>query len=59
MHSTYELYLEDQDGARRFEALTCANSGDLIAAVRRVLDQGGVRSVEVFQFGEHLFTVAA
>ncbi len=58
VHLTYELYLDD--GRRRsFEALTCASQTELMTAVRNLIEQRGLKSVEVCQFGEHLFTIGA
>ncbi|MFN3514939.1 MAG: hypothetical protein ACK41C_17970 [Phenylobacterium sp.] len=58
MHETYELYLLDSNGERRFEALTTLPN-QLVEGVRRVLDRSGARACEVHQFGRKLFTLEA
>jgi methionine synthase I (cobalamin-dependent) len=56
MHQTYELYFQDEDGDRRFEALTCTEP-QLLSTVQRRLAEEGAGSVEVRQFGTTLFTL--
>lgn len=58
-HQTYELYLHGEDGAPVFEALTCANEIELLAAVEDMLRRRGLSSIEVRRFGAHLYTVSA
>lgn len=58
-HMTYELYLEGEEGPPVFEALTCANDIELLAAVRQMIASRGLRAVAVHRFGVHLFTVSA
>jgi hypothetical protein len=57
---TYELYLRaaEQDEPR-FEALTSTSDGDAMAAVRQMIRERNLRSVEVRRLGTHLFTLAA
>ncbi|WP_041373603.1 hypothetical protein [Phenylobacterium zucineum] len=59
IHRTYELYLHGDDGPPRFEALTCGSEAELMTAVRRILTDRGVQSVDVREFGELLFTLTA
>ena len=53
---TYELYIDQGDGERQFEALTCLER-DLIPAVKRVLAERTARTAEVHRMGKHLFTL--
>jgi hypothetical protein len=56
MQQTYELYLQEADGSRRFLALTCP-AGELAREVQRVLAAASARSCDVHQFGRKLFTL--
>lgn len=55
---TFELYLDDGEHQPVFEAFTCPSQDDLVPAVRRMLDERGLKAVEVRQMGVPLFTVA-
>ena len=54
---TFELYLDDGEHDPVFEAYTCPSRDELVAALRRLLDERGLRSVEVREMGVPLFTV--
>lgn len=58
-YMTYELYLERDDGPPVFEAFTCADEVELLAAVKRLMAERGLKAVEVRRFGAHLFTLSA
>lgn len=56
LRSTYELYVCAPSGERVFEPLTCFDI-DLTSEVNRVLRERDAHSIEVHQFGRHLFTI--
>jgi hypothetical protein len=56
LRSTYELYVCTPSGERVFEPLTCFDA-ELTSEVNRVLDERAAESIEVHQFGRHLFTI--
>lgn len=56
LYYTYELYLDDEEGRRWFEALTCPEE-QIMAELQRVLKEREARSVEVHRLGALLFTV--
>ena len=56
LRSTYELYVSGAAGQRVFEPLTCFDT-DLTAQVNRLLHERNAQSIEVHQFGRHLFTM--
>lgn len=56
MPRTFELYLCDDAGGRRFEPLLCTQM-ELMHRAREVLLSSGSRAVEVWEAGEHLFTL--
>jgi len=58
MPQTYELYLEDDAGARRFETILCLTVADVLPRVREMIAQENLAAVEVRVGGQHLFTVA-
>jgi hypothetical protein len=55
---TYELYICDGTGERTFEALTCPRS-ELLRYAREALERHGAETVEIWEAGEHLLTLAA
>ncbi len=57
IYQTYELFLRGRDGKRSFEALTCAERGQLMPALRKLIKERQLSSVEVREFGFPLFTV--
>jgi hypothetical protein len=54
---TFELYLDDGEHEPVFEAYTCPSRDELVPTLRRLLDERGLRSVEVREMGVPLFTV--
>jgi hypothetical protein len=58
MPVTYELYLEDESGATRFETLLCRSLAELMPQVRALLAERNLAAVEVRLAGQSLFTVA-
>ena len=54
---TFELYLDDGENDPVFEAYTCPSREELVPTLRRLLDERGLRSVEVREMGVPLFTV--
>jgi hypothetical protein len=54
---TFELYVCDEAGERRFQPLLCERI-DVVQRAREVLTQQGAHSVEVWEAGEHLLTLA-
>lgn len=59
LHLTYELYLNDGDGAPVFEALTCADEIELLSMMRRMLDERRLRSIEAHRLGELVLALHA
>ena len=55
---TYELYLEEDKGRRRFEPLACETAKDVLPKVRLLLAEQDLSAVEVRLAGQHLFTLA-
>jgi hypothetical protein len=55
---TYELFLCDGTGERTFEALTCPHN-ELLRHAREALERHGADTVEIWEAGEHLLTLAA
>jgi hypothetical protein len=58
MQQTYELYLEDDSGERRFETMLCRTVADILPAVRKMIAERNLAAVEVCVAGQHLFTIA-
>ena len=58
MRQTYELYLEELSGERRFETILCRSVADLLPAVRELIVKRNLALVEIRIAGQHLFTVA-
>jgi hypothetical protein len=58
MRQTYELYLEDDEGERRFETILCRSVADVLPAVRQLIAERNLAAVEVRVAGQHLFTLA-
>ena len=58
MQQTYELYLEDESGARKFETLLCATVADVLPKVRALIVERDLAAVEVRVADQHLFTIA-
>jgi hypothetical protein len=58
MLQTYELYLEDDEGERRFDTLLCPTVAEILPRVRELIAQQNLASVEVRVGGQHLFTIA-
>lgn len=52
---TYELYLLDGEGGRRFEALTC-RPVDVSRRAQEVLSRDRSDTVEVWEAGKYLYT---
>lgn len=59
LHLTYELYLDTGDGQPVFEALTCADEVELLGAMRRMLAERNLVSIEAQRFGEPVLTLQA
>lgn len=59
VYETYELYLCDREGGRRFVAATTPSVDELMSRIREILKDERLEAVEVRQAGEHRFTVAA
>lgn len=59
LHLTYELYLDSGDGKPVFEALTCANEVELLSAMRRMLAERRLVSIEAHRLGERVMTLHA
>ena len=67
MRQTFELYLYDDEGRRRFEPLLCETVADVVPKVRELIEREALASVEVRLGGAdaaalgcsgvHLFTV--
>jgi hypothetical protein len=57
MRQTYELYLEDEAGERRFETILCRSIAEILPAVRKLIAERNLAAVEVRVAGKHLFTV--
>lgn len=55
---TYELYLHAGDETPVFEALTC-HEVELVGAMRRLIDERGLRAIEAHRMGEHVLTLHA
>lgn len=58
LHQTFELYLHRAGEAPVFEALTCADEVELMAAMRERLRDPDLVSVEAYRLGEHVTTLA-
>ena len=58
MVQTYELYIEDDAGERRFETLLCPTMAEVLPKVRAMIAERDLAAVEVRVAGQHLFTVA-
>ncbi len=58
MQQTYELYLENEAGERLFETILSRSVADIMPAVREMIAERNLVSVEVCQAGQPLFTVA-
>jgi hypothetical protein len=58
MVQTYELYLEDDAGDRRFETLLSPSVAEVLPKVRALIAERNLAAVEVCVAGQHLFTVA-
>jgi hypothetical protein len=58
LRQTYELYLHKGDEAPRFEALTCANEVELLAAMRRLIAERELQSIEAWRLGEQVMVLA-
>ncbi len=58
MRQTYELYLEDEDGERRFETLLSGTVAEVLPAVRQLIAERNLVAIEVRIAGQHLFTLA-
>ena len=56
MHHTFEAYLIDDDGHRRFEAITCPRQ-EIMRRAEELLRERGHREIEVCQQGERLFSL--
>ena len=54
---TFELYLDDGEHEPAFEAYTCPSREELVPTLRRLLEERGLRSVEVREMGVPLFTL--
>lgn len=59
MYQTYELYFHRDGEPPRFEPATCPSEAALITTARQGLAEHAAHSVEVWQFGAHLFTLTA
>ena len=58
MMQTYELYLEDEEGERRFDTLLCRSVAEILPKVRDMIAERNLAAVEVRVAGQHLFTIA-
>ena len=58
MMQTYELYLEDAEGKRRFDTLLCRSVTEILPKVRDIITELNLAAVEVRVGGQHLFTIA-
>jgi hypothetical protein len=58
MQQTFELYLEDESGERRFETLLCRSVADVLPRVRAMIAERNLAAVEVRVADQHLFTIA-
>ena len=56
-HLTFELYLTSDAGRPVFEAFTCRSRAELMPAVRRLIAERDLRSIDVREMGVPLFTV--
>ncbi len=54
---TYELYLHKDGGRPAFEALTCADEVELLGAMRRIIAERELRSVEAWRLGEQVMVL--
>ncbi|WP_374467881.1 hypothetical protein [Phenylobacterium sp.] len=60
LRQTYELYLHRDDGQPpQFEALTCADEVELLAAMRRKISDLSLQSIEAWRLGEQVMVLAA
>lgn len=58
LRHTYELYLHQGDEPPRFEALTCADEVELLAAMRRLIAERSLSAVEAWRLGEQVMVLA-
>ena len=58
MMQTYELYLEDEEGERRFDTILCRSLAEILPKVRELIAERNLASVEVRVAGQILFTIA-
>jgi hypothetical protein len=58
MMQTYELYLEDEEGERRFDTILCRSLAEILPRVRELIAERNLASVEVRVAGQILFTIA-
>jgi hypothetical protein len=58
MMQTYELYLEDEEGERRFDTILCRSLAEILPKVRELIAERNLASVEVRVAGQVLFTIA-
>lgn len=54
---TYQVYLTDRDGKRRFEPLLSASDAELLAALRKRLAAERLEEIRVEYQGRVLFTL--
>lgn len=54
---TYELYLIDRDGQRRFQALTSPEA-EMLRGAQSILDLSSADACEVHELGRHVVTLA-
>jgi hypothetical protein len=58
MLQTYELYLEDEEGERRFDTMLCPSVAEILPRVRELIAAQNLAFVEVHVAGKLLFTIA-
>ncbi len=54
---TFEFYLDDGSPVRVFQPFTCGLREEVMPAALHLLESQGLRSIEVHEFGSHLFTL--
>jgi hypothetical protein len=59
MVQTYELYFDDENGARCFEPMLAASMPELIDKVRQFVAERRIKTVEVCLHNERLLTISA
>ena len=59
LRQTYELYLHKDGEPPRFEPFTCLDEVELLGAMRRMIAERSLQSVEAWRLGEQVMVLAS